>query len=722
MKFARLAFLAHLVSSSSVANAFVAPKPTAGSTGGNGASARSSSALTAPPARLADSSSTSLGALPDAADLASSLLLSSDVDTGSLTTYFLEQLIASGVPALFWIVVIGFAGKTIASAAKEDREERFGGPGGAVQELYDDLYTDGKGGSSPFGGAGGFGGPRRKSSKKNLGIPSKEYIKVTRLNDRYDSYGYSVTSATESKALAAAKLRSANFDRALSRSIASGLTPLTPGEKTDLIRVEKELLTVGGQFVAEMASLQRKMTDTVVTEEMKSMGVEVGEVDAEGDGGEYVPAKENEGIIVDAVIEEKNGEVASNNTEVSAGREGKSKKAEVKKDGLKSMLKSRSLKNDLNELSKLNTEVTKLELAFVRSIIEILGPERANAVRAAILGNEVGGTAAAGTLLKSLQERPLKSVLSSLGYNDGEADGRKKSLFVCEFPGDVTASQVSELREEVTAIVRSAKPGDEALVVLQSGGGTVTGYGLAASQLARFKEAGMKLTICVEQVAASGGYMMACTADKIVASPFAVLGSIGVISDVPNAYERLLREGIEFQTITAGKFKRTVTPTKKITKEDIKKSKEDVEDILKLFKTFVHGNRPQLDIDKVATGETWFGTDALDRGLCDEIATADDILGQYVDAGYDVFDVKYDPEPELGPSLLSALPVGQSNGSGGLVQGLVSWAFRSVAPAAKEAIEEEVKRMTMEQGGGDVTKRYMLKDPSNPVERIRAQD
>ena len=720
MNFARLAFLAHLVSSSSVANAFVAPKPTAGGTGG-GASARSSSALTAPSARLADSSSTSLSALPDAADLASSLLLSSDVDTGSLTTYFLEQLIASGVPALFWIVVIGFAGKTIASAAKEDREDRFGGPGGAVQELYDDLYTDGKGGSSPFGG-GGFGGSRRKSSKKNLGIPSKEYIKVTRLNDRYDSYGYSVTSATESKALAAAKLRSANFDRALSRSIASGLTPLTAGEKTDLIRVEKELLTVGGQLVAEMVSLQRKMTDTVVTEEMKSMGVEVGELDAEGDGGEYVPVSDDEGIIVDVVIEEKNGEVAPNATDASAGREGKSKKAEVKKDGLKSMLKSRSLKNDLNELSKLNTEVTKLELAFVRSVIEILGPERANAVRAAILGNEAGGTAAAGTLLKSLQERPLKSVLSSLGYNDGEADGRKKSLFVCEFPGDVTASQVSELREEVTAIVRSAKPGDEALVVLESGGGTVTGYGLAASQLARFKEAGMKLTICVEQVAASGGYMMACTADKIVASPFAVLGSIGVISDVPNAYERLLREGIEFQTITAGKYKRTVTPTKKITKEDIKKSKEDVEDILKLFKTFVHSNRPQLDIDKVATGETWFGSDALDRGLCDEIATADDILGQYVDAGYDVFDVKYDPEPELGSGLLSALPVGQSNGNGGLVRGLVSWAFQSVAPAAKEAIEEEVRKMAMEQGGGDISKRYMLKDPSNPVERIRAQD
>ena len=277
------------------------------------------------------------------------------------------------------------------------------------------------------------------------------------------------------------------------------------------------------------------------------------------------------------------------------------------------------------------------------------------------------------------------------------------------------------LREEVTAIIRSAKPGDEALVVLQSGGGTVTGYGLAAAQLARFKQAGMKLTICVEQVAASGGYMMACVADRIVASPFAVLGSIGVISDVPNFYNRLRDEGIEFQTITAGKYKRTVTPTKKVTNEDLKKSKEDVEEILKLFKTFVHGNRPQLDIDSVATGETWFGTDALDRGLCDEIATADDVLMQYVDQGYDVFDVKYDPQPEPAAGLLAALPAGQDD-SAGLVKGLVGWAVRSIAPAAKEAIEEEVRKIAMEQGGSSASKRYMVKDPSNTVDRIRAQD
>merc|ERR1712087_740021 len=194
-----------------------------------------------------------------------------------------------------------------------------------------------------------------------------------------------------------------------------------------------------------------------------------------------------------------------------------------------------------------------------------------------------------------LEERPLSALLCT-------NSDRRKSLFVMKFPGDVTASQLNELREEVTAIIRNAKPGDEALVVLQSGGGTVTGYGLAAGQLVRLKEKGLRLTIAVEQVAASGGYMMSCVADKIIASPFAVIGSIGVISEVPNVYERLKEEGIQFQTVTAGKFKRTLTPTKKITKDDIAKSKEDIEEIFRLFKGWVEQNQPQLNIDEVATG------------------------------------------------------------------------------------------------------------------------
>jgi serine protease SohB len=248
-------------------------------------------------------------------------------------------------------------------------------------------------------------------------------------------------------------------------------------------------------------------------------------------------------------------------------------------------------------------------------------------------------------------------------------------VFVVDFPGDVTASQVEGLREEVTAIVgwANATRGDRVLLVLNSGGGTVTGYGLAAAQLKRIKAAGLHLTVCVEQVAASGGYMMACTGDHICASPFAVLGSIGVITEIPNVYERLTKEGISFNTITAGKFKRTLTPTKKATKEDIDKTKQDIEQILVLFKNFVASNRPQLDIDNVATGETWFGPDALKNKLVDELVTADDKLLELRNVGCELLSVKYDDPRRRKGALGSLLPSGDSGSNlADIMSGLIA--------------------------------------------------
>jgi len=287
---------------------------------------------------------------------------------------------------------------------------------------------------------------------------------------------------------------------------------------------------------------------------------------------------------------------------------------------------------------------------------------------------------------------------------------------VTDFPGDVSASQVETLREEVTAILRTAKPGDEALLKLQTGGGTVTGYGLAAAQLQRFKANGIKLTICVEQVAASGGYMMSCVADRIIASPFAVLGSIGVISDLPNVYERLKKEGIEFQTVTAGKYKRTLTPTKKVTDEDLQKSKEDLEQVLTLFKAFVKENRPSLDIDTVATGETWFGEDALKKGLCDELRTVDDVLCEFVDNGYNVYSVKYDPVSPVGPlgGLLPATEI-KSNNDGGIIKGATKWLVRNIS----SAVREELSSMPSSNEG--VQNRYMMKDSRNVADEIKIE-
>jgi len=252
--------------------------------------------------------------------------------------------------------------------------------------------------------------------------------------------------------------------------------------------------------------------------------------------------------------------------------------------------------------------------------------------------------------------------------------------FVIDFQGDTEPKQVTTLREEVTAVIHSAAASHgetRVLLRLISGGGSVTGYGLAMAQLLRLKTAGIHLTVCVEQVAASGGYMMACVADRIVASPFAVLGSIGVITQIPNVYERLQKEGVRFETVTAGEFKRTLTPFKKVDPKDVEKTKEEVGEIFRLFKDFVHEQRPQLDIDKVATGETWFGTDAVDRNLADALQTFDDVLLELHGSGIEVYSVAY-KAPEDSP--LSRLKVG-SSAFGVPAAPATNWATRLLAAA-----------------------------------------
>jgi serine protease SohB len=201
-------------------------------------------------------------------------------------------------------------------------------------------------------------------------------------------------------------------------------------------------------------------------------------------------------------------------------------------------------------------------------------------------------------------------------------------VFVLTFKGDVLATQVVRLREEITAILNLANKdrGDRVVLQLNSGGGTVTGYGLASAQLLRFKDAGLPFTICIDEVAASGGYMMASVADEIIASPFAVVGSVGVIATIPNFSERLQREGVLVEDITAGKYKRTLTPYKKSNPEDRNKMKADVENILVLFKKFLKQNRPKLNVDEIATGETWQGEDAIKLGLVDSLQTSDAYL------------------------------------------------------------------------------------------------
>ncbi len=203
---------------------------------------------------------------------------------------------------------------------------------------------------------------------------------------------------------------------------------------------------------------------------------------------------------------------------------------------------------------------------------------------------------------------------------------REPHLFVLDFNGSIDAKEVSSLREEVTAILSVAREGDEVLLRLESGGGMVHGYGLASSQLDRIKHANIPLTIAVDKVAASGGYMMACIADKIVSAPFAVVGSIGVIAQLPNFNKLLKKHDIEFEQLTAGEYKRTLTMFGENTDKARDKFKQELEETHDLFKAFICEHRPELDLDKVATGEHWFGSQAKELGLVDDIRTSDDIV------------------------------------------------------------------------------------------------
>lgn len=203
---------------------------------------------------------------------------------------------------------------------------------------------------------------------------------------------------------------------------------------------------------------------------------------------------------------------------------------------------------------------------------------------------------------------------------------REPHLFVLDFNGSIDAKEVASLREEITAILSVAREGDEVLLRLESGGGMVHAYGLASSQLDRIKAANIPLTIAVDKVAASGGYMMACIADRIVSAPFAVVGSIGVIAQIPNFNKLLKKHDIEYEQLTAGEYKRTLTMFGENTDKAREKFKQELEETHVLFKDFIRERRPELELEKVATGEHWFGSKAKELGLVDEITTSDDIV------------------------------------------------------------------------------------------------
>jgi serine protease SohB len=222
---------------------------------------------------------------------------------------------------------------------------------------------------------------------------------------------------------------------------------------------------------------------------------------------------------------------------------------------------------------------------------------------------------------------------------DNAAAGRRR-VFVLDFDGDLQASKVGQLRNEVTAVLTGARDSDEVLVRIESPGGMVHGYGLAASQLERVRGRNIRLVAAIDKVAASGGYLMASVADHIIAAPFALVGSIGVVAQIPNVHRLLKKHDVDVEVLTAGKYKRTLTIFGENTEQGRAKFLEELEDVHRLFQEFVGANRPQVSIDEIATGEAWYGRRALDHHLVDELSTSDAYLLHACEDA-DVFEVHW---------------------------------------------------------------------------------
>src|SRR5690554_7325195 len=245
--------------------------------------------------------------------------------------------------------------------------------------------------------------------------------------------------------------------------------------------------------------------------------------------------------------------------------------------------------------------------------------------------------------LELLDKKQRKKAQKSLKQQQKQLakESPRKRIFVIDFKGGVDANEVESLRREVNAIVAVAEPGEQVFVRLESSGGAVDGYGLGAAQLARLRDAELEVIVSVDKVAASGGYMMAVVGNHIQAAPFAVIGSIGVVAQLPNFHRLLKKHDVDYEVLTAGEYKRTLTVFGENTEKGREKFIEELEDTHELFKSFVSEYRPQLDLDKVATGEVWFGRKALDEKLVDAISTSDDYLYKLCQDN-DVYELHYE--------------------------------------------------------------------------------
>jgi serine protease SohB len=274
---------------------------------------------------------------------------------------------------------------------------------------------------------------------------------------------------------------------------------------------------------------------------------------------------------------------------------------------------------------------------------------------------------------KVLPKKAFKAAMKARKAEDktreDEGGSERRRVFVIDFHGDIKASGVAGLRKEVSAILAIARPTDEVLVRLDNQGGLVHEHGLAASQLIRIRDQGVPLTVVVDKVAASGGYMMACVANRIIAAPFSIIGSIGVLAQIPNFHQLLKEHGVEVEQLKAGRYKRTITMFGENTDADREKLTEELEEIHGLFRQMIGEHRPDMDLERLATGEHWLGRRALELGLVDELGTSDDYLIRSLETA-DLYGVAWKGPKTLQAKLAAAVEGGMAAALRGAWQSL----------------------------------------------------
>ena len=230
-------------------------------------------------------------------------------------------------------------------------------------------------------------------------------------------------------------------------------------------------------------------------------------------------------------------------------------------------------------------------------------------------------------------------VLDLIGVDSARIDRlRDEVSFLLQQHRQHTISYNTTAEKKVCEDEDSTSKNVEVLVLLESPGGSASDFAIASQQLLRLRnEPGMQVTVCVDKVAASGGYMIACSSSpgRLFAAPFAVLGSIGVVGQNINIQKTLEGWGIRPMVFRAGKEKAPLGLLGDVTSKQMRTIQSMVDDTHTAFKRHVVLARPLLakKIDKVATGKVWLGASAMEAGLIDHIVTSDEYIGHRIQSG-----------------------------------------------------------------------------------------